>query len=146
MAKFQAETPGVEQTYARNTNERRTNGSRYDRTAPVLTLSPISYCRGARGDVQKLWAQADTTSAWTQRAGALALLPLRPRTGTQLTNVISPQFDVETLSKCHVLLCKLELELRRDGRSAESDLLGYVDLLVLVARNALAARKGLTLK
>jgi len=65
-----------------------------------------------------------------------------PRDRDPSSGLLAPRLDAETLTKAHVLLCKLEDELSAAGRGAESDLLGYVDLLILGLRHSVVVKVG----
>jgi hypothetical protein len=54
---------------------------------------------------------------------------------------LAPKLDREMLTRAHVLLCDLEKELRESGRGPESDLLGYIDLIVLMVRHSVESRR-----
>lgn len=58
-----------------------------------------------------------------------------------MTDVIIPKLDEAILTKAHIVLVRLESELRANGRGEEADTLSYVDLLVLVARNTMMQRR-----
>lgn len=55
---------------------------------------------------------------------------------------IMPPTDNETLSRVHVVLCRLETELKHAGRLDDAMALSVADLVVLAFRNAVNA-KGL---
>lgn len=61
--------------------------------------------------------------------------------GDEVSAVVAPKLDEETLTRAHVVLCKLERELRACGRGKEADLLSYTDLVILVMRNTLNQKK-----
>lgn len=62
-------------------------------------------------------------------------------TDKEFESVTGPRPDEASLTRAHVVLCRLERELRDAGRGEEADAIAYTDLVILVARNSLTRNR-----